>query len=244
MVTPPPGPCVQPRRNPPRGYPGGQQQAGQRIGRVDRPLPGRVSVQRQEKLPVREHPGQPVRGVHREGGLADPGHPIDRDDPHHPATRRRGGGQRPHQLGEFGLPARERGDVARQGPGRRCRERPQRLVLPGREHLGWGGLAAGRGHEQLPHRPRQAQRTSQQNAGVLVGSAGDPPLQVTDRTRAQARRRCQLLLRQLGLSAQLLQQPGKTHLRLGHRPSVPSQPPRRLTRREMACTNSTLGQPA
>ena len=29
--------------------------------------------------------GQPVRGVHRERGLADPGHPADRVDPDHPA---------------------------------------------------------------------------------------------------------------------------------------------------------------
>jgi len=68
------------------GDPGGQQQAGQRIGRVNRPLPGGVGVQRQEELPVREGPGQPVRGVHRESGLADPRHPIDRMNAYHSAV--------------------------------------------------------------------------------------------------------------------------------------------------------------
>ena len=50
----------------------------------DRPLPRGVGVQRQEELPVREGSGQPVRGVHREGGLADPGHPADRVNAHDP----------------------------------------------------------------------------------------------------------------------------------------------------------------
>ena len=87
VIAPPRRPGLQPGRDLRRGHPGGQQQAGQRIGRVDRPLPGGVGVQRQEELPVREAPGQPVRGVHREGGLADPGHPVDRVDAHHPAAR-------------------------------------------------------------------------------------------------------------------------------------------------------------
>jgi hypothetical protein len=41
-------------------------------------------VQRQEDLPAWEPVRKPVRGVHRERGLADPGHPADGVDPHHP----------------------------------------------------------------------------------------------------------------------------------------------------------------
>jgi hypothetical protein len=171
VIAPPPGPGVQAGRDLCRGDPSGQQQAGQRVGRADRPLAGGVAVQRQEELPVRKGPGQPVRGVHRESGLADPGHPIDRVDPHHPVICR---GQRPHQLREFGLPAGEGGDVARQGPGCRRRERRRRWSLPGGQHLSRGGLAAGRGHKQLTRRPGQAQRPGQQGAGVLAGGSGDP----------------------------------------------------------------------
>jgi hypothetical protein len=49
-----------------------------------------VRVQREEELPVREAPGEPVRGVHGERGLADAGHPADRVDAHHPARPRSG----------------------------------------------------------------------------------------------------------------------------------------------------------
>ena len=112
--------------------------------------------------------------------------------------------------------------------------------LPGRQHLGRRGLAAGRRHEQLAHRSGQVQRAGQQDAGVLVGGAGDAPFQVTDRTGAKARRLRQLLLRQPGLSAQLPQQPGETQLRLGHRPSVPSPPARRGHPRQ---AGTGLGKP-
>ena len=95
LITPACRPGFEPGRDLSRGHPRGQQQAGQRVGRVDRPLPRGVGVQRQEELAVREGPGQPVRGVHREGGLADPGHPVDRVDAHYPAASRHGG-QRPH----------------------------------------------------------------------------------------------------------------------------------------------------
>ena len=242
VAAPLPGPRVQPRRDLRRGYPGDQQQAGQRIGGVDRPPPGGVGVQRQEELPVREGPGQPVRRMHREGGLADPGHPIDRVDLYHPATSRRRRGQHSHQLRELGLPAGEGGDVARQRPAGRRRERPRHL-LPGRQHLGRRNLAAGRGHEQLARRLGQAQRAGQQNAGVLVSGAGDTPLQVTDRTGAQACRLRQLLLRQPGLSAQLPQQPGKTKLRLGHRPSPLTTCPPRPSRASREPPAQTVRQP-
>jgi hypothetical protein len=91
VIAPPGRPGLQPGRDLLRGHPRGQQQAGQRIGRIDRPLPGGVGVQRQEELPIWEAPGQPVGGVHREGGLADPGHPVDRVNAHHHAARGLGG---------------------------------------------------------------------------------------------------------------------------------------------------------
>ena len=105
VVPPPRRPGRQPGRDLLRPDPGGQQQAGQRIDRLDRPLTRRVRMQRQEKLPVRETAGQPVRCVHREGRLADPGHPADRVDPHHaPALRRCGRSPR-----RPAAPARPRG---------------------------------------------------------------------------------------------------------------------------------------
>jgi hypothetical protein len=87
-------------------------------------------MQRQEELAARELVREPVRGVNRQGGLADPGHPVDRVNAHHPAVS----GQavnRPGQPGMFGLAAGERGQIPRQAPGRRRREHPRR-ALPGR----------------------------------------------------------------------------------------------------------------
>ena len=135
----PAGQPVPPQRHPRLGPgrdlrgrdPGRQQQAGQRVGRVDRLLPGGVPVQRQEDLPGREPVRQPVRGVHRERGLAHSGHPPDRVNADHPARIRRG----PGQLVQLLLPPGERGDVAGQRPG--CRRhpagpgRPVRRVSPG-----------------------------------------------------------------------------------------------------------------
>ena len=85
VIPPPRRPRLQAGRDLRRPDPGGQQQAGQRVGRVHRPLPRRVRVQRQEKLPVRESAGQSVRRVHRQCRLADSRHPADRVDPHHAA---------------------------------------------------------------------------------------------------------------------------------------------------------------
>jgi hypothetical protein len=51
-------------------------------------------VQIQEELPVGKPPGQPVRDVHSQCGLADPGHAVDRGDgnssrpPVHPGSKR------------------------------------------------------------------------------------------------------------------------------------------------------------
>ncbi len=114
-VAPQPGPRLQVGRDLPGRDADGQQQAGQRIGRVHRLLPGGMRVQRQEDLPAPEPAGQPVRGVHGERGLADASHPADRVDAHHPARPRRG----VCQFGQLVLPPGERGDVAGQRPGRR-----------------------------------------------------------------------------------------------------------------------------
>ena len=217
VIPPPRGPGRQPGRDLLRPRPGGQQQAGQRVGRVDRPLARRVRVQRQEKLPVREIPGQPVRRVHREGRLADPGHPADRMDPHHPAgpAARRGRTRyRADQLRQLGRPAGEAGDIAGQRPGRR-----RRRALPGGQHLARREPPARRRLEQRPLRPGQAQRPGQQPGRVMAGGQVHPPLQVTDRPRGQARRLRQLLLGQPGTVPQLPQQPGETQRRLfRHRP--------------------------
>ena len=194
-VPPQRHPRLQARRDLRGGNPGGQQQAGQRVGRVDRLLPGRVPVQRQEDLPAGEPVRQPVRGVHRERGLAHPGHPADRVDAHHPARTRRTpsasscssccrpvneaisrGSVRvaaadPASSGTGTAPARPRAaasNSARAGPVRRSASASSRAVS-------WRGVAA------------------------------DPPLQVADRPRAQPRRLRQLLLGQPGLGAQFPQ---------------------------------------
>ena len=81
--------------------------------------------------------------------------------------------------------------------------------------------------ELRPGRAGQAQRVGQQPGRVLAGGQVDPPLQIADRPRAQARRLRQLLLRQPGLGPQLPQQPAETRRRLlrhgPHRPS-PARP--------------------
>ena len=157
-VPPQRHPRLQPRRDLRGRHPRGQQQAGQRIGRVDRPLPGGVPVQRQEDLPGREPRRQPVRGMDRERGLADPGHPADRVDPHHPAIC----GQvvnRAEQLRELSAAAGEARDVTRQRPGGRCRERSRHQLLPGRQHLAAGALPGPpRRTARAPARPGSAHR--------------------------------------------------------------------------------------
>ena len=136
-----------------------------------------------------------------------------------PPRRWRPGRQRRHQPGELGLAAGEAGDIARQRPGRHRGKGSRRRCVPGRQHLGGRGLAAGRRDKQLTRRPVQPQPIGQQQRGVLVRGAVDAPLQVTDRPRAHARRLRQLLLRQPGLGPQLPQQPGERKPRLlRHRP--------------------------
>jgi len=72
-------------------------------------------VQVDEQLPVAEPSGEPVRGVHGQGGLADPGHPVDRGD-HHRARVSRTVGRlgKLQQTRQFGLPAGEHAGVSRQ----------------------------------------------------------------------------------------------------------------------------------
>jgi hypothetical protein len=120
VVTPPARPGLQAGRDVLLGHAGRQQQAGQRVSRADRPLAGGMSVQGKEELPVREAPGQPVRGVHHEGRLADPRHPVNHADPRRPAGRGHAGehSQQPRQLG---LAASEAADITRQTPRRRRR---------------------------------------------------------------------------------------------------------------------------
>jgi hypothetical protein len=166
-------------------------------------------VQRQEDLPAGEPAGQPVRGVHRERGLAHPGHPADRVDAHHPARPRRGLGQ----LLQFLPPPGERGDVTRQRPRRRRHPARRRAVAGGRLELG-------------SDRADQAQRIGQQPHRVLLRRGHRPPLQVADRAHARVRRPGQFFLRQPRLPAQLPQQAGEPDRRLSH---SPTSPPWRLT---------------
>ena len=231
VIPPAACPGLQARRHPLGRDPGGEQQAGQRVGRVHRPLPGRVPVQRQEELPVREPPGQLVRGVHRERGLADAGHPVDRVDAHDPAVGR--AGQRAQQPGEFGLAAGEPADIPRQRPGGGRGRRRGRRGLPGGQHLGGRCPAAGRRDEHPPHIPAQLERVRQQLGAFLAGGPVDAPFQVTDRARAQAGRLGQFLLGQPGLGTQLAQQLGEPQLRrLPHHPSLarPANPGDSVTR--------------
>lgn len=91
----------------------GQQQGLKRLGRINRPLSGRMRMQAKEDLPVREAGAEAVGGVHRERGLSDPGHPIDRVDADDPTSRclPANRGDQPVQLS--GTPG-ERSRVARQ----------------------------------------------------------------------------------------------------------------------------------
>ena len=147
--------------------------------------------------------------MHSERGLADPRHPADRVDAHHTARTRRG----LRQLFKFLLAPGERGDITRQRPsGRRsgARSSVPRLAGP-RDRL-----------EPRSGRADQAQRIGQQPSSILVCPPADPPLQVTDRTRAQACRLRQLFLRQPRRHAQLSQQPAEIKRRpVGHGPPSP-----------------------
>jgi len=203
-VPPQPHPRFQVSRDLGGRDPDGQQQAGKRVGRAQRLLPRRVPVQRQEDLPAGKPAGEPVRGVHRERGLADAGHPADRMNAHHPARPRR----RVHQLGQLLPPAGERGDVAGQRSDGRRRPASPGAARPGAAPR--GGLEVG------PGRAVQVQCLGEQPHRVLVRGGDHAPLQVADRPRAQPGRPGQLLLRQPGPGAQPPQRTGERNRRLSH----------------------------
>ena len=171
-----------------------------------------MGVQRQEELPVGEPLRELMRRVHREGSLADPGHPADGVDPDHPAAGRIR--KLRHQLPELSAAASEAGDIAGQGPG-------------GRRRGGTRRNASSRCRlEQRALRARQAKRIGEQPGRFPAGRQVDAPLQVADRPRAQARRFGQFLLRQPGITPQPPQQAAETRRRLlPHRPNTPSQAP-------------------
>ena len=216
LVTPPCRPGLPARRDVLGGDADGQQQAGQRVGRVDRPLAGGVRVQRQVELPVGEAPGEPVRGVHREGGLADARHAV--DDVDRDGSAAAGDvGERVQQPGQVRLPSGEAADVTRESLGRRRRPVGRRGPVPGREGLRGGCPPASGRDERRPFLPGQVQCLGQQLGGVLARGAVDTALQIADRPRADAGRFGQFLLGEPGFGAQLPQQVGKTQLRLRHR---------------------------
>jgi hypothetical protein len=111
-----------------------------------------VRVQRHEELPVGETLGEPVRSVHCEGRLADPGHPADRMDAYHLAISRHAG-PRLQQVRQFGLAAGEVGVIPRQGPGSRSLEGPRWLAVPSLQNICSWPAAAGRRDEQRARRP-------------------------------------------------------------------------------------------
>ena len=103
-----------------------------------------------------------MSGVHRERGLADPGHPVNRMNGHG-ACGARLSFQLPHQLLKFRHAASEASRVARQRVDR-CHRR-QRDASPGkppvtsvREPAGRRYLAACSRLEERPGRSGQAQR--------------------------------------------------------------------------------------
>jgi hypothetical protein len=99
------GPLGEPVGDPARRQTKRGQQHPQRLGRLDRLSTGGESVQVQIVLTIGKARGQPVRGVHRQSGLADAAHAVDRDERAVP-----GGLQQRRQLGA--APG-EGGDVVR-----------------------------------------------------------------------------------------------------------------------------------
>ena len=94
------------------------QQAGQRVGRIDRPLSRSMPVKRQEDLPIRKLRGQPVSSMNCKCGLAYPSHPSDCADSHHPADNR-SIGHCFYKVGKLPFAAYERSNVTRQRPRRK-----------------------------------------------------------------------------------------------------------------------------
>ncbi len=172
-----------------------------------------VAVQVDEELPVREVGGQPVRGMDRESGLADSGHPADRVNAHHTARC----DSAACQQAELPLPPGERGHVTRQGPhrrGGRCGHDLQRA--PPR-----------RGLEARPLDAEQGQRAAQQPDRLPLRGGGHAPFEVADRPQTHPGRIRQLLLSQpcpLTLLPQLDREPARCPR---HRPPPPVGSPYR-----------------
>jgi hypothetical protein len=158
-----------------------------------------VRVQRKENLPVGELRRKPVRCMDRERGLADAGHPANRVHPDHPACLR-GAYRRAHQLPQFGLAASEGAGIARQGA-RRCRRSWRRLA---RLCESPGGRL-----ELSPDSASQPERIGQQFRCLVASGRVDAALEVTDRARAEARGRGQVLLGHSGCGSQLAQERGE-----------------------------------
>src|SRR5215470_1256486 len=182
-----------------------------------------MTMQRHEVLPVSEARGQLVRRMYRQGGLADPGHPANRDDLHYAAP---GGlcdviGQ-PRQLR---CPAGERCNITRQCPRRHRREPAWRYHFVAASCGFRFRQAAGGVVERSPLRPYQTQRVGQQPGGMAAWQRAYPAFQVTDRSRADPRRITKLILRQPGFSTQPPQQrPEARHLTLRHAPTTLTDP--------------------
>jgi len=149
-----------------------------------------MPVQWQEDLPVREQRREPVGGVDRERGLADPGHPAD----HVNAPGR----VRVSQLAKLSGPAGEGGDIAGQRPGRRC-------DAVGRD------AAPGRGLERGPILPGQMQRVGQQPGRLPARGQVDAAFQVADGPGAQGGGQREFFLGQPGTGPQLPQQLSERH---------------------------------
>ena len=225
QVIPPAGrPCVQSGRDLRPRQAGGQKQVGQRVRRISRPLSRCVTMQRHEVLPVSETRSELVSRMHRQRGLADPGHPANRDDLHHATSA----GLRdvicqPRQLRS---PARECRDITRQRPRRRRREsaRQYRIVAASCGFI--VRPAAGGGLEHSPLRPGQTKRVGQQPGGMAACRRADPAFQITDRPRTHPRRLSKAFLRQSRFSTQPPQQrPEARGQPLRHEPPPPSQTP-------------------
>ncbi len=119
-------------------------------------------MQRQEKLPVRETRGQQMSGVHRERGLADPGHPVNGMNVHD-ACGARLSFQLPHQPLKLRHAASEASRVARQRvDGRNRRQRDTSPSKPRitsvQERVGRRYVATCSRLEERAGRSSQAQR--------------------------------------------------------------------------------------
>ena len=201
------------------------------LGQVHRQLPQRAGrgPDHSPRPPLRSRPQPAGRQARHEPRpqqrrLARPRLPGYQQDPRPVQPLREPAHQAIGQLvasvEQPGVPLLERHEpqvgAARCGQARRWIFR-RRGFVQGRQHICGRDAAAGGRHEQRAGRLGQAERAGQQLGGVLAGGAVDAPLEVTDRSRAQARRLGQFLLGQPGLGPQLPQQAAEPQRKLlGH----------------------------